>query len=331
MEETAIFGAGHYGRAAYAYYKESHNITCFYDNDSNKWGETLNGIPVNNPEELRNKKKIIIVAMAKYVDEVMWQLRREYGINKIITFSVSENYEDIDSSIFEKKHVFVIGDSHCIFWSGVEGFVNQMTIKDELGIINVVKGPDDRFVSLHMGPALAYNANKNDTSVKFLEKWKRCMDKRLVIPGDTIVFSLGEIDIRCHVLKHIGQDVTYKNVVDDIIMNYMDFLGTCEKKRFSLYVWAPIASQKDDWYMHPSFPRVGNEVERNKVTLYFHDKLKKECAKKGIGFMGIARQLMDSDYRTKAEYIVDGCHLKQTARRLLNEEIDRVGLCGGGK
>ena len=327
MEEAAIFGAGHYGRTAYAYYRDIYHITCYYDNDSMKWGKSLNGLLIRNPEELRKNDKHIIIAVEKYVNEIKQQLRQEYKIYKTIVFSVHEEYDDIDDSIWEGKHVFVVGDSHSVFWSGMEGFVSQMTIADEFGRINVVKGPDERFVSLHMGPALAYNANKYDTSVKFLEKWKRCIDKRLVVPGDTIVFVLGEIDIRCHVFKHVSQDVTYNDVVDDIIYRYIDFLRQTKKEGFRTYVWAPVATQKDNWYTNPSFPRVGSEIERNKATLYFSKKLRQECEKEKIGFLGIAEKLIDSDYRTRAEYIVDQCHLKQTARVFLNQEIERTGLC----
>ncbi len=327
VEDAAIFGAGKYGRTAYAFYKECFNITCYYDNDQTKWGTKLNKIPINNPIELKDKKNSnIIIAVGKQADDIMQQLRKDYKIDKIIIFSASEKY-DIDISVLEKRPIFVVGDSHCIFWSGLEGIANQMNIKNEFGVINVVKGPDERFLALHMGPVLAYNINKNGTSVKFLEKWKYCVEKKIIVSGDVIVFSFGEIDIRTHVLKHINKNVTYMDVVDDIINQYMQFLIQSKKEGIKSWVWAPIASQKDDWCMNPIFPRVGNEVERNKATLYFSKKLKSECVKEGIGFLGIAEELIDNEYRTKAEYIVDECHLKQTARTLLNREIDRVHLC----
>lgn len=334
MEEAAIFGAGHYGRTAYAYYKEIYHITCFYDNDPMKWGKQWNEIPIRNPEELKMKERLIIIAVARQVDEIMWQLRRDYKITKMIFFSISEKqkeygrYEDIDASIREQRAIFVVGDSHCIFWSGVEGLVSQATIRNELGTINIAKGPDKRFIGLHMGPALAYNVNKSGTNTKFLEKWERCIDRGVVVPGDAIVFSFGEIDIRCHVFKHVCQNKTYKDVVDDIIGHYMDFLIQVKGMGFRPYVWGPIGTPKDGWYIeHPDWPHAGNEVERNKATLYFNKRLKQECKTVGIGFIGIAEQLIDGDYRTRTEYILDECHLKQTARLLLNMEIDRVGLC----
>lgn len=40
--------------------------------------------------------------------------------------------------------------------------------------------------------------------------------------GDTIVFCLGEIDCRCHIHKHITENMTYMQIIDDIVKIYFE-------------------------------------------------------------------------------------------------------------
>ena len=43
--------------------------------------------------------------------------------------------------------------------------------------------------------------------------------------GDTIVFSLGEIDCGCHVHKHITNVLKYETIIDNIIYNYFEAIN----------------------------------------------------------------------------------------------------------
>ena len=55
-------------------------------------------------------------------------------------------------------------------------------------------------IQQHLGPVLCHNFGK--------EKLNRCDIRNFNIKdGDTIVFCLGEIDCRCHIHKHITEEI----------------------------------------------------------------------------------------------------------------------------
>lgn len=230
----------------------------------------------------------------------------------------------------EKNHqVVVIGDSHACFFAGNVGIKRRSIHHDGNGAIQYSEGPDRRFCVLNLGPGLAYNVGKYGTTARIQEKvdW---LNKDFIKPDDTIICSFGEIDIRTHVFKHVDENKTYQEVVDSILDNYIMFLLRLgEESRRKVVAWGPIASQKDRWITNPEFPRAGSEQERNRATEYFNYRLKKECEKNDIVYMSIFNKLVNKDYRTKAEYIFDQCHLGQNARTFLEDELVRVRLRKG--
>ena len=138
--------------------------------------------------------------------------------------------------------------------------------------------------------------------------------------------AFGEIDCRVHVLRQAekrGGD--FRPVVDEIAANYLEFLKYAAQEH-PVYVWAAVPSQKDDEQDNPAFPRYGTELQRNAATKYFNCKMKTLCDENGFKFFSIFDKLIDSNGRTKSEYIADGCHLSQKAWRFAAEEFRRQGI-----
>lgn len=60
--KVAIFGAGKIGKAALRILKcEGKEVVCFLDNDANKWGTSIMGIPVMGLDKFLYSKNIPII------------------------------------------------------------------------------------------------------------------------------------------------------------------------------------------------------------------------------------------------------------------------------
>lgn len=92
-----IWGAGKWGRLAYAYYHESCNIVGYIDKNEKISGTEVNGVSVYSPDILKTQKASVIIAVKRGVNEIKRLLYEEYGINEVVVFRMSMLYEDTDT------------------------------------------------------------------------------------------------------------------------------------------------------------------------------------------------------------------------------------------
>lgn len=218
--------------------------------------------------------------------------------------------------------VIILGDSHVNFFSGNEKLSFLPIGKEINTCVNHTSYP---FTALHIGPCLAYNCNRFHTTFAFREKVEYlCRD--FIAPHARILSCLGEIDLRVHVLKQARlQNRTYRQIVDDILEQYLAFLLRLQDAGYQTACWGPIASQKENCPLDPQFPRNGSETERNLATAYFNQRLSDLCQKHGILFLSIFEQMITSDYQTREEYLsADHCHLGQSALSLALPEFQKL-------
>lgn len=83
--DIVLFGASNLGKAAYTLLKNNYNIVCFCDNDSEKWGKSVEGIEVIPPSRLRGMDNVDIVIASTYYEEISKQLN-SIGINNFKVF-----------------------------------------------------------------------------------------------------------------------------------------------------------------------------------------------------------------------------------------------------
>ena len=92
-------------------------------------------------------------------------------------------------------------------------------------------------------------------------------------------FLFREIDCRCHIHKHISKSLTYQNIIDNIIKNYIEAILLNTKEidvKVCIYnVVPPI--QKHNTAENPDYPYLGSDDERKKYVLYFNKMLKEYC------------------------------------------------------
>lgn len=139
--------------------------------------------------------------------------------------------------------------------------------------------------------------------------------------------SFGEIDIRSHLLK-IKQDISEKGKeverkTRESIKGYMEFIDSYRDK-INFIIYGPIASQKDNAPVNNFFPRYGSEIERNRLTLEYNELLRAEAEKRELMFFSLAPILIDKNYRTRGEYIIDQCRLANSFyNRFVNLFIEK--------
>lgn len=137
-KQMVVFGAGIRGSIFGKWLKSfgAENII-FSDNNSQKWGGTIDGIPIESPEKIREQiqNKIIVISIEskRVVEEVERQLV-EYG------YSIGENIFSFPSKVYDnyiekfKKtqsdHVLILGDCRFTFVSYKD--VNTATLDDML-------------------------------------------------------------------------------------------------------------------------------------------------------------------------------------------------------
>lgn len=94
MEHISIWGAGEIGKRCCFALKDRYVIDIIYDNDSEKWGQKIFGIPVSKYD---GKKQFIVIATIKYWREIS-TLLEEQGLIKNKDFMPYWLFNNIGSS-----------------------------------------------------------------------------------------------------------------------------------------------------------------------------------------------------------------------------------------
>ena len=144
-----------------------------------------------------------------------------------------------------------------------------------------------------MGPLLCYSFGK--------ENLKRCDIRNYSVnDGDTIVFCLGEIDCRCHIAKHVSKILSYEEIINPIVNNYLaaikivvDVSGLKLKNVCVFNVVPPV--RKSNTEEDVTYPFVGTDEERLSYVRYFNKKLKEKCAENKFVFIDVFDKYADKD------------------------------------
>ena len=179
--------------------------------------------------------------------------------------------------------IHTIGDSHS--FSGWSGIINHC-----------------------VGPLLCYSFGK--------EKLNRCDIRNFNIKdGDTIVFSLGEIDCRCHIHKHITDTITYQDIINDIVDNYIEAIdlnvitSQLKLKNICVYNVVPPIQRYNTWE-NPEYPYLGTDEERKNYVLYFNERLKAKCMEKDYKFFDIYHNYIDENGFLRKDLSDDNVHIR---------------------
>jgi hypothetical protein len=166
----------------------------------------------------------------------------------------------------------------------------------------------DNVIQHHLGAILCYSFGR--------DKLERINIKHYnVNEGDTIIFSFGEIDNRCHVYKYINENKTYKDVINEIVINYFLAISENVKQYQHLNVWiynvVPPPSITNTW-IDTGYPFLGSDTERKNYVEYFNSKLKEYCKLYNYNFFDIYEKYIDEDRHLNKKYSDDHVHIKDT-------------------
>lgn len=160
----------------------------------------------------------------------------------------------------------------------------------------------------NLGPLLCYSFG--------IEKLNRCDIRNFNIQsGDTIIFCLGEIDCRCHIYKYITETKSFQDIIDEIIINYVDAvilnikISNLQFKHVCLYNVVPTI-QKHNTYEYPHHPFLGSDEERKQIVLYFNKRLKEECLKNNFIFFDIYNHYTDENGFLRKDLSDDNVHIR---------------------
>ena len=95
-EPIAIFGAGGIGHDAVSYCAEKCiAVSCIADNNSDLWGNYINGIEVVSPETLKDRNAPLILVSSNFYHEMASQLD-EYGLERYLSFFLFRGRFDLN-------------------------------------------------------------------------------------------------------------------------------------------------------------------------------------------------------------------------------------------
>lgn len=175
---------------------------------------------------------------------------------------------------------------------------------------NQISGWKDcnNIVSHHIGPTLCYTFGK--------EILNKCdINNFNIKDGDSIIFCFGEIDCRCHIHKHITEDKSYKQIINEIVNNYINAIkvniNNCNVnvKNICIYNVVPTV-EKYNTLENKEYPYLGSDNERRDYVLYFNCCIKQKCIENKWIFFDIYDKYVDSRGFLNKKYSDGNVHIK---------------------
>lgn len=204
------------------------------------------------------------------------------------------------SSLFNKPVVHAIGDSHTKTYK-----------KTRLFIVH------------HIGPATAYNLNK-DTSNTNSKKKVFAIINKLNKKKDIVMLVFGEIDCRIHIYNQYRRssgEFTIDMLINNTVSNYGQILEQLKHMGINFFVLGiPPASKQKNIYGYTFYapPEI-----RSRINMEFNEKMKKYCIEKGIKYMDIYSKVSDKDGFILVDYAADEVHLNKKAGMFVRNWLDK--------
>lgn len=210
--------------------------------------------------------------------------------------------------------VFVLGDSHTLFFSGDDSF-HQIRHR-RVGFWRpryIMRGLDllPCFRTRHLGPATAWRAFDYGSSTRAREKIDVLLRRELK-PGDRVLLSFGEIDCRCHIPKTVMAGTPITDAVLLTIERLFKLTRHLGARDLQVAIWGPamVATMPTDVAGHP-LEAVGPLELRQEITRAFCEQLRQVGSTEEIPCVSLFGTFHKWNEPAPPESFCDGFHLSQ--------------------
>ena len=175
-----------------------------------------------------------------------------------------------------------------------------------LGDSHSEKGWSEFITKHHIGPKLCYSIGI-DKQIFHLQSF--CNN------NDIIIFCFGEIDCRYHIHKHITENLSYQNIIDNIIINYFDTIrlnivsSNVKFNKICVFNVVPPIINDGSIDVNIDLPYLGSDNERKKYVLYFNSKIKEFCLKFNYLFFDVYDKYTDENGFLNKELSDNNVHI----------------------
>lgn len=255
-EKIAIFGAGERGRRAKTFLDSSYDIVFFVDNDKEKIGTSIEGIPVFSPQKLDEDRSLPVIIASQYWGEILKSLRGrrnvsvfEQVIRKIMDTTTSDELDgrtiDLGRFLFSEKPLsckeltFIHGGSGILDYFFLKKVAKEFRCKTYLEIgtyigesINILTDTCDRLYSITAPKDAPYSMREWCKQKRMPDYSDRLLDcsRIKVFYGDSKQFDFSQFNNEID-LFFVDGDHSYNGVYQDT-SNIMRI-----KKENSIVVW----------------------------------------------------------------------------------------------
>lgn len=207
----------------------------------------------------------------------------------------------------ESITVHTFGDSHA---NGLHSHWGRISLP------NIIIKTND------IGGRLMYTFGKQKFDVLNIKNYD-------VKEGDIVIFCFGEIDCRNHVHKHITEDLSFQQIIDNLVHYYFEAIEQNVKQYTNITtcvynVVPPIPKMTLD--EGHTFPFLGTDNERKLYTEYMNKKIKEFCEKFNYFYFDIYHESSNEEKFLRYELSDRGVHLKKSEYSpvVLKNLIDKV-------
>ncbi len=128
-----------------------------------------------------------------------------------------------------------------------------------------------------------------------------------------VTFCFGEIDVRCHIFKHISETMTYTKIIDSLVTNYfLQIKKSTSNRVLKIAIFNVVPPvRKNTCAENHKYPFLGSDEQRKEFTLYFNKKLKEKCDEYKYVFVDVYKYYADSNGFLISHLSDGGVHINE--------------------
>lgn len=173
----------------------------------------------------------------------------------------------------------------------------------------------------HIGSRLMYRFGRGIFSILDLRDYKDICD------GDYVCFCFGEIDCRCHIFKHINNEKTYKQIIEQLVCNYFkaikENINNFKDLKVCVYNIVPMV-MKSTIIQNKSFPCLGEDEDRKNYAIYMNKLLKEKCMEYKYYFIDVYNKYCDEKGYLNKKYSDNNVHIQNNI--FIRDEVEKIIL-----